>query len=64
MDKIWAAIDCGFAINPAGRGGPGTGVVWMGMGQGLCEETVYEKACMWLPTCWTTACPPSLSPRY
>lgn len=43
VDKIWAAIDCGFAINPLAVEGQVQGAVWMGMGQGLCEETVYEK---------------------
>ena len=43
VDKVWAAIDCGFAINPMSVEGQVQGAVWMGMGQALCEATVYEK---------------------
>ena len=42
VDKVWAALDCGFAINPLAVEGQIEGSVWMGMGQGLCEETVYQ----------------------
>lgn len=42
VEKVWAAIDCGFALNPMSVEGQVQGAVWMGMGQGLCEETVYE----------------------
>jgi len=41
VDKVWAALDCGFAINPLAVKGQIEGSVWMGMGQGLCEETNY-----------------------
>lgn len=43
VDKVWAAMDCGFAINPMSVEGQVQGAVWMGMGQAMCEETVYEK---------------------
>lgn len=41
VDHVWAALDCGFAINPLAVEGQIEGSVWMGMGQGLCEETTY-----------------------
>jgi 4-hydroxybenzoyl-CoA reductase subunit alpha len=43
VDKIWAAIDCGRAINPMAVEGQVQGAVWMGLGQTLCEETIYEN---------------------
>ncbi len=42
VHKVWAALDCGFAINPLAVEGQIEGSVWMGLGQGLCEETHYE----------------------
>lgn len=41
VEKVWAALDCGYAINPLAVEGQIEGSVWMGMGQGLCEETHY-----------------------
>ncbi len=41
VDKIWVALDCGFAINPLAVEGQIEGSVWMGMGQGLSEETRF-----------------------
>ncbi len=41
VEKVWAALDCGFAINPLAVEGQIEGSVWMGMGQGLSEETRY-----------------------
>jgi 4-hydroxybenzoyl-CoA reductase subunit alpha len=41
VDKVWAALDCGRAINPLAVEGQIQGSVWMGMGQALCEETRY-----------------------
>ncbi len=38
---VWVALDCGFAINPLAVEGQIEGSVWMGLGQGLCEETRY-----------------------
>ncbi|NMF90304.1 4-hydroxybenzoyl-CoA reductase subunit alpha [Aromatoleum petrolei] len=43
VEKVWAAIDCGFAINPMSVEGQVQGAVWMGMGQALSEETAYEN---------------------
>jgi 4-hydroxybenzoyl-CoA reductase subunit alpha len=42
VEKIWAAHDCGFAINPLAVEGQVQGSVWMGMGQALSEETQYH----------------------
>ena len=41
VDQVWAAIDCGHAINPLAVTGQVEGAVWMGMGQALSEETHY-----------------------
>ncbi len=41
IDKVWVALDCGFAINPLAVKGQIEGSVWMGMGQAMCEETRY-----------------------
>ncbi len=41
IERVWVALDCGFAINPLAVEGQIEGSVWMGMGQGLCEETHY-----------------------
>lgn len=41
VDKVWAAMDCGRAINPLAVEGQIEGSVWMGMGEALCEETRY-----------------------
>jgi len=39
VEKVWAALDCGYAINPLAVEGQIEGSVWMGMGQALTEET-------------------------
>lgn len=41
VDKIWVALDCGRAINPLAVEGQIEGSVWMGLGQGIAEETRY-----------------------
>ncbi len=41
VDRVWAALDCGYAINPLAVVGQVEGSVWMGMGQALSEETHY-----------------------
>jgi 4-hydroxybenzoyl-CoA reductase subunit alpha len=41
VDKVWAALDCGRAINPLAVEGQIEGSIWMGMGQALSEETRY-----------------------
>ncbi|CAI08161.1 4-hydroxybenzoyl-CoA reductase, alpha subunit [Aromatoleum aromaticum EbN1] len=43
VEKVWSAIDCGFAINPMSVEGQVQGAIWMGMGQAISEETVYEN---------------------
>jgi len=43
VDQVWTALDCGHAINPLAVEGQIQGSVWMGMGQGLCEETRYVE---------------------
>lgn len=43
VEKVWAAMDCGFALNPMSVEGQVQGAVWMGMGQAMGEETVYEN---------------------
>ncbi len=47
VDKVWTALDCGYAINPLAVEGQIEGSVWMGMGQALSEETRYVQG---LPT--------------
>jgi 4-hydroxybenzoyl-CoA reductase subunit alpha len=42
VKKVWAAHDCGRAINPLAVEGQVQGSVWMGMAQALGEETRYE----------------------
>jgi len=41
VDKVWVALDCGYAINPLAVEGQIEGSVWMGLGQALSEETRY-----------------------
>jgi len=43
VEKVWAALDCGRALNPLAVEGQIEGSVWMGMGQALSEETHYVK---------------------
>ncbi len=43
VDRVWVALDCGFAINPLAVEGQIEGSVWMGMGQALMEETRYAE---------------------
>jgi 4-hydroxybenzoyl-CoA reductase subunit alpha len=40
--RVWAAHDCGRAINPLAVEGQVQGAVWMGLGQALAEETQYH----------------------
>jgi 4-hydroxybenzoyl-CoA reductase subunit alpha len=41
--QVWAAHDCGRAINPLAVEGQVQGAVWMGLGQALSEETQYHQ---------------------
>jgi 4-hydroxybenzoyl-CoA reductase subunit alpha len=43
VDRIIAAHDCGKALNPLTVEGQVEGSVWMGLGQALQEEMVWEK---------------------
>jgi 4-hydroxybenzoyl-CoA reductase subunit alpha len=43
VEKVWSALDCGFAINPLAVEGQIEGSVWMGMGQALSERTHYVE---------------------
>lgn len=42
VHKIWAAHDCGRALNPTSVKGQIIGSVWMGLGQALQEEMVWK----------------------
>jgi 4-hydroxybenzoyl-CoA reductase subunit alpha len=42
VDKVWAAHDCGKALNRLTVEGQVQGSVWMGMGQAMSEETGYH----------------------
>ena len=42
VHKVWAAHDCGRALNPVSVEGQIIGSVWMGMGQALSEEMVWK----------------------
>ncbi len=42
VEKVWAALDCGRALNPLAVEGQIEGSVWMGMGQALGEETGHR----------------------
>src|SRR5581483_5505540 len=41
VHKVWAAHDCGRALNPVSVEGQIIGSVWMGLGQALQEEMVW-----------------------
>src|SRR5579871_741007 len=42
VHKVWAAHDCGRALNPVSVEGQIIGSVWMGLGQALEEEMVWK----------------------
>ena len=46
VDKVWAAHDCGKALNRLTVEGQVQGSVWMGMGQALSEEAAYHHGLM------------------
>jgi len=50
VHKIWAAHDCGRALNPVSVEGQVIGSVWMGMGQALQEEFVWKDGLLMNPT--------------
>ncbi len=49
VHKVWAAHDCGFALNPVSVEGQIIGSVWMGMGQALTEEMVWKDGMLMNP---------------
>ncbi len=42
VERVWAAHDCGKALNPQAVMGQVEGSVWMGLGQALSEELHYS----------------------
>jgi len=49
VQKIWAAHDCGRALNPVSVEGQVIGSVWMGLGQALQEEMVWKDGLLMNP---------------
>jgi len=49
VHKIWAAHDCGRALNPVAVEGQVVGSVWMGLGQALQEEMVWKEGLIMNP---------------
>ncbi len=50
VHKVWAAHDCGRALNPVSVKGQIIGSVWMGMGQALTEEMVWKDGMLMNPS--------------
>jgi 4-hydroxybenzoyl-CoA reductase subunit alpha len=49
VHKVWAAHDCGRALNPVAVEGQVIGSVWMGLGQALQEEMVWKDGLVMNP---------------
>jgi 4-hydroxybenzoyl-CoA reductase subunit alpha len=49
VHKMWAAHDCGRALNPVSVEGQIIGSVWMGLGQALQEEMVWKDGMLMNP---------------
>ena len=49
VHKIWAAHDCGRALNPVAVEGQVIGSVWMGLGQAVQEEMIWKDGLMMNP---------------
>lgn len=49
VHKVWAAHDCGRALNPVSVEGQIIGSVWMGMGQALTEEIIWKDGMLMNP---------------
>src|SRR5438093_1164649 len=49
VHKVWAAHDCGRALNPVSVEVQIIGSVWMGMGQALTEEMVWKDGLLMNP---------------
>ncbi len=43
VDKVWVAMDCGYAINPLSVEGQIEGAIWMGVGQAMSEEAEFRN---------------------
>jgi len=49
VHKVWAAHDCGRALNPVAVEGQIIGSVWMGLGQALEEEMIWKDGMLMNP---------------
>ncbi|MGI9101352.1 MAG: molybdopterin cofactor-binding domain-containing protein [Terriglobales bacterium] len=49
VHKIWAAHDCGRALNPVAVEGQVIGSVWMGLGQAMEEEMIWKDGLLMNP---------------
>src|SRR5215470_432141 len=49
VHKVWAAHDCGRALNPVSVEGQVIGSVWMGLGQAMQEEMVWKHGLLMNP---------------
>jgi CO/xanthine dehydrogenase Mo-binding subunit len=49
VHKVWAAHDCGRALNPVAVEGQVIGSVWMGMGQAITEEMIWKDGLLMNP---------------
>jgi 4-hydroxybenzoyl-CoA reductase subunit alpha len=49
VHRIWAAHDCGRALNPVAVEGQVIGSVWMGLGQALEEEMIWKDGLLMNP---------------
>src|SRR5436853_7158755 len=49
VHKVWAAHDCGRALNPVSVAGQVIGSAWMGLGQALQEEMVWKDGLLMNP---------------
>jgi 4-hydroxybenzoyl-CoA reductase subunit alpha len=49
VHKVWAAHDCGRALNPVAVEGQVIGSVWMGLGQALQEEMTWKDGLLMNP---------------
>ncbi|HEY0566051.1 MAG TPA: molybdopterin cofactor-binding domain-containing protein, partial [Terriglobales bacterium] len=49
VHRVWAAHDCGRALNPVSVEGQVIGSVWMGLGQALQEEFIWKDGLLMNP---------------
>ncbi|HKR33060.1 MAG TPA: molybdopterin cofactor-binding domain-containing protein, partial [Terriglobales bacterium] len=50
VHKVWAAHDCGRALNPTSVEGQVIGSVWMGLGQAMQEEMIWKDGLLMNPS--------------